>query len=130
MSRVEIPFEMITITSKVFSWPCHFFSNHQNYHNKSREKQKRIKTEVFAFCYGKLTISGLCSFEFVPILQAILPHVLSVISLSLTGTSIARKFSPCLTLSSSKVNVASRVLGGLNSSRFIWPMSRLGKTIP
>ena len=72
------------------------------------EEIENERNRIFAFCYGKLTTSGLCSFEFVPILHAILLHVLCVISLSLTGTSIARKFSPGFTLSSSKVNVASR----------------------
>ena len=91
------------------------------------EEIENERDRLFAFCYGKVIISGLCSVEFVPILHAILLHVLCVISLSLTGTSIARKCSPGFTLSSSKVNVASRVLGGLYSSRFIWPMSRLGK---
>jgi hypothetical protein len=95
-----------------------------------REEIENERDRIFASCYGKLTTSGLCSFEFVPILHATLLHVLCVISLSLTGTSIARKFSPGFTLSSSKVNVASRVLGALNSSFSIWPMSRLGKTIP
>jgi hypothetical protein len=52
-------------------------------------------------------------------LHAISPQVLPVISLSFTGTSIARKFSRGFTLLSAKENVASNVFGGANLSRFI-----------
>ena len=107
-----------------------FFSESLKLLQSAREEIENERDRIFASCYGKLTTSGLCSFEFVPILHTTLLHVLCVISLSLTGTSIARKFSPGFTLSSSKVNVASRVLGALNSSLFYLTYVSVRKDYP